>query len=302
MPNYLSKTSDAMVCQVCGKEFIPYRSSQKYCSKECQQKARNAKRSPKYMRNCLFCGKEFVTGRSDQVYCCKGCKKKVSYRNNREHAQATIRRHYENNKERYAELGKKYREENKDKIRERDRKYRENNREELLAKKRAYHYRMKDDPEYQEKRRISYIATTSRPEYKEWVKRYDREYRQTPEGRERARIACIRRRTLQKKAIATLTLEEWEKCLKYFDHKDAYTGLPMDIVSQDHVIPVSKGGSYAMSNIVPCERDINCSKSAKDIFDWYTPDQPFYSEARLRKILKWTGLKPNSEVQQISMF
>jgi hypothetical protein len=250
----------------------------------------------------LFCGKEFITGRSDQVYCERACKKKASYRRNKENANATTRRHYQNNKERYAELGKKYREENKDKIRESDRKYRKNNREELLAKKRAYHYRMKDDPEYQERRRLSAIATMSRPGYAEQCRKRYREYIRTPEGREKARIACVRRRTLQKKAIATLTLKEWEKCLKYFDHKDAYTGLPMDIVSQDHVIPVSKGGGYTMSNIVPCERDINCSKSAKDIFEWYTPDQPFYSEARLRKILKWTGLKPDSEVQQLPMF
>ena len=79
---------------------------------------------------------------------------------------------------------------------------------------------------------------------------------------------------------------DWEECLMFFGYKDAYTGLPMDIPSQDHVIPVTKGGHYTKTNIVPCEKSINSSKFNHDMEEWYRK-QTYFSEERLAKIKEW---------------
>ena len=135
---------------------------------------------------------------------------------------------------------------------------------------------------------------------RERIYKYQRKYKRT-QGKEMTRHYTTRRRTRQKNLLATLTIEEWRQCLEYFDYKDAYTGLPMKVISKDHVVPLSKGGGYTRPNIVPCENSVNNAKNDADFFEWYSA-QPFFSEKRLKKILRWTGLKPNTEVQQISMF
>lgn len=87
-----------------------------------------------------------------------------------------------------------------------------------------------------------------------------------------------------------LTNTEWQECLEFFNHKDAYTGLPMENISQDHIIPLSKGGAYTKNNIIPCELSINKSKHIKDMEEWFK-EQSFFSEERLNKIKEWSKLK-----------
>lgn len=120
----------------------------------------------------------------------------------------------------------------------------------------------------------------------------------TFKGKMKNRIQYLRRRNLNNKALSSFTLNDWEECLKFFNYKDAYTGLPMNVISQDHVIPLSKGGAYFRQNIVPCERSINSSKGNKDMEKWFKK-QNFYSEERLEKIHEWMGIKDNK--QQLSI-
>ena len=120
--------------------------------------------------------------------------------------------------------------------------------------------------------------------YKEW---YSKHYK-TPEAKEKYKANLTRRRTLKHNAIATLTAEEWVGCLEYFEYKDAYTGLPMDVVSKDHIIPLNQGGGYTKQNIVPCENSINKSKNSSDMETWYRK-QPFFTEERLNRINHWTS-------------
>lgn len=64
----------------------------------------------------------------------------------------------------------------------------------------------------------------------------------------------------------SLTLEEWQSILEYFGHACAYclrTDLPL---SQDHVIPVSKGGGTTAENIVPACRPCNSRKGNRCVF------------------------------------
>ena len=64
----------------------------------------------------------------------------------------------------------------------------------------------------------------------------------------------------------------------------------------DHVIPISKGGTHVLSNLVPACRACNFSKRAKDAETWYR-DQPFFCKKRWAKILKVMGAGKGSPQQ-----
>ena len=77
------------ICVVCGKEFEAIKSTKKYCSQECNNKARRIryaenKSKPKTIyekanncpeRQCLICGKTFKpkTASANQRQCCYDC-------------------------------------------------------------------------------------------------------------------------------------------------------------------------------------------------------------------------------------
>lgn len=56
-----------MICPVCGKEFAPRASGQKFCSRRCNNISRFGKRI------CPVCEKEFVPQFQAQVICSKLC-------------------------------------------------------------------------------------------------------------------------------------------------------------------------------------------------------------------------------------
>ncbi len=60
------------------------------------------------------------------------------------------------------------------------------------------------------------------------------------------------------------TEHEWELKLKEYDYKCAYCKTPSPRLQKDHVIPVSKGGSDEISNIVPACSYCNASKGNRD--------------------------------------
>lgn len=64
-----------------------------------------------------------------------------------------------------------------------------------------------------------------------------------------------------------VTVEDWMKILRDFDYRCAYcrvTG-PMTI---DHVVPLSRGGRHAYSNLVPCCAPCNSDKANKTVIEW----------------------------------
>ena len=77
-----------MKCEICGAEFKPYRSSQRYCSRaECKREGkrrnlnawRRANRKAVNLQSvmkCEICGAEFEATRSNQKYCSRAeCKR-----------------------------------------------------------------------------------------------------------------------------------------------------------------------------------------------------------------------------------
>ena len=97
---------------------------------------------------------------------------------------------------------------------------------------------------------------------------------------------------------ATLTAKQWRQCKDTFNNSCAYCGKPHKRLTQEHFIPISKGGEYGRDNIIPACLSCNPSKSDKDFLEWY-PRQPFYSKKREAKILKYLGYKEN--LQQLSI-
>lgn len=73
-----------------------------------------------------------------------------------------------------------------------------------------------------------------------------------------------------------------------FNHCCAYCGAAGDM-HMDHFVPIAKGGTHVLGNLVPaCER-CNLSKTKHDAETWYR-SQPWFSDAKWRKILRVLGL------------
>ncbi|MCD8485294.1 MAG: HNH endonuclease [Desertifilum sp.] len=62
-------------------------------------------------------------------------------------------------------------------------------------------------------------------------------------------------------------------------------------MSLDHVVPLDKGGSNSVSNVVPTCQWCNTSKHNKDALTWFS-QQPFYSEERWQFIQRTLGTNP----------
>lgn len=99
-----------------------------------------------------------------------------------------------------------------------------------------------------------------------------------------------RRRKRASKLPSDFTPEQWKECKDYFNHECAYCGRKLKNLTQDHFVPLSKGGGYTKDNIVPSCRSCNSKKHNKDFDTWYK-EQPFYSKARENKIKKYLGIQ-----------
>lgn len=74
-------------------------------------------------------------------------------------------------------------------------------------------------------------------------------------------LADQRRRSRRRGLPATLTHSQWEAIKAAYGHCCAYCGQPSQRLTQDHVIPLSKGGGYTAENIVPACRSCNSRKN-----------------------------------------
>lgn len=183
----------------------------------------------------------------------------------KEHKKELDKAYYKANKEKITEYKKEYRKKNIKKLQKKSKRYYEKNKEKIMAKNRIY-----------EAKNI------------EKVRKWKKNWRDN--NPEKIAVIVERRRADKFNTENSLTPEQWKQCLEFFNYKDAYTGLPMETISQDHVIPLSKNGAYTRENIIPCELSVNCSKQDSDMEEWFRK-QSYFSEERLNKIYKWIDLK-----------
>ena len=112
----------------------------------------------------------------------------------------------------------------------------------------------------------------------ERMREYSREYyRLRPEvaknanrkweaaNRDKRQAIDRRRRARKQQAEGEFTNQEWQALMAYYNHTCLCCGKgePEIQLTPDHVIPLAKGGSNAITNIQPLCRSCNCAKAAK---------------------------------------
>lgn len=118
-----------------------------------------------------------------------------------------------------------------------------------------------------------------------WAKKHP-EQRRATERRyakkhpEKAVLVSAKRRALKRLTKASLTTQEWKRCLDYWHNRCAACGKEADlftVIAQDHWHPLSKGGAHSATNIVPLchtrpnggeQRCCNVSKRNRPPEEW----------------------------------
>ena len=133
-------------------------------------------------------------------------------------------------------------------------------------------------------------------------KEYLKQWRQTPKAKESNRAksaryrrehpekmqAIERRRYLRRKsavlrqnelrrlrkhaAVGSHTEEEWLELCRIVGQMCCYCYVVGDALTKDHCIPLTKGGTDYIDNIVPVCRSCNSSKGSKAFWEWF-PDK-----------------------------
>jgi hypothetical protein len=84
------------------------------------------------------------------------------------------------------------------------------------------------------------------------------------EGR---RIYDARRKHLEARVLNSLTFKQWLFACEWFDNKCAYCGQKA-FLTEDHLVPLSKGGPRIVLNIIPACISCNCQKHSKRAHIW----------------------------------
>lgn len=98
-----------------------------------------------------------------------------------------------------------------------------------------------------------------RKDNKEHIKSYDKKKRIL--NKDAIKIQKEKRIALEKNApIIDLTVAQWNFIKKMYGFRCAYCGKKPKELTKDHIVPLIKGGSHTMDNIVPACRSCNSRK------------------------------------------
>lgn len=254
---------------------------------------------------------EYFSRRSDKKdgfeTICKECKREYNkkyWEENKEKLRKQKAKYYQQNKDKFAERNKAYRDKNREELIKYGRNYYKENRERLLEQKKEYYEQNREKKlKYREKYyqvNKGNLIKYSRKYYqrnKDRIAEYNKDYYE--KNKEKAFEYAIKRKHRIRKLPCSLTLSEWKDTKDYFDNRCAYCGSDEEL-TQEHFIPLSKGGEYTVNNIIPACRSCNCSKQDKCFFEWY-PEQEFYSKERERAILKYLGYKNGKQQMTLAL-
>ena len=140
----------------------------------------------------------------------------------------------------------------------------------------AYHYSRR--PDVRVRKNTWTRNYRSRPEAQKHIQAYMRVYRSRPEARERHHIHDANRRARKNAASGTHTLQQIQELLKRQDYRCYYAACGRAkfekrsgryVYHIDHVIPLSRGGSNDISNLVLACPVCNLKKHNK--YPWEFP-------------------------------
>lgn len=117
-----------------------------------------------------------------------------------------------------------------------------------------------------------YVSKT-KPRFKEWyasnkVAHREGNKRWIVDNYERHReyqrnFQNARRQTLVASTDTPLTVEQWQDILLTFNNACAYCLIENVPLEQEHMQPISKGGTHTADNVIPACRTCNASKGGK---------------------------------------
>ena len=233
---------------------------------------------PYVMKKCTYCGRWLVASKAN-FYKEKSCKYGL-YSKCKECCKKQQKQYHQNNREKVLEYQKQYYKANKDKERERNKRYREDNKERVAKKNKQWREANKD--------KVVEYRKQYREVNKEKLTEQQKQYRQSPQGQAVQFNAHNKRRHKKATQGTGVTGEQWREMMQYFNWRCAYTGkrLTDKTRSGDHIVPIDAGGDDMVWNMVPMLRNLNSSKQAKNMLEWYK-EQDFYDPKRLQKIYEW---------------
>lgn len=235
------------VCSKCNKILVAYSGNF----------AKVKKGKYGYMAEC----KECYSKRNKQYY--EENKEEIAERRKEYNKQ-----YYEEHKEEHAEYMKKY-----------GKEYRIEHKEEIAEYKKQYYEEHKEEKaEYQKQ----YYE-----EHKEEIAEYNKQYRESNPHIVFNKNVLKRVRINNIEVKGRITSEQWYEVFNFFNNSCAYSEEELtNNKTLDHIIPLSKGGTNEIWNVIPCSRSCNSSKQDKEFLEWYE-QQEFFSEERLQKIYEW---------------
>ena len=130
--------------------------------------------------------------------------------------------------------------------------WRANHPEEVKTYKAAYYYSHPEE--------VKAYNAAWRADNRQEQKTYSANYRQA--NKDAVLVTNQRRQALKRRLPATLTRGEWEAIKVAYKHRCAYCGKKQKRLTQDHVIPLSKGGGTTMGNIIPACQSCNSRKGS----------------------------------------
>lgn len=224
---------------------------------------------------CKACGREYA-----KVYCKANSEKvkatsKVWHKANSEKVKVARGIWRATNPEKKKAADKAWYADNIEKVKAASKTWRENNSERVKAFQRA---RQEANPEKK-------ANAENKANIRAWNQAHPEKRRQS------AQRYKARKRSL----LSTLTLEQWANIKRHFNNCCAYCG-NNSLLTQDHLVPLSKGGEYTHNNIIPACKSCNSSKGPRSFFEWY-PKYRYYSKKREKAILEYLNYDKQNNQQ-----